>query len=46
VEVARRGDEIIVRDSKDASGPALSFTLTEWHAFTRGVVQGEFSDFQ
>ena len=31
-----------VRDSKNPSGPALTFTATEWVAFTAGVRAGEF----
>jgi hypothetical protein len=31
-----------VRDSKDRSGPVLSFTPAEWAAFTAGVRDGEF----
>jgi hypothetical protein len=34
---------VAVRDSKDAAGPALVFTLAEWLAFERGVRAGEFS---
>ena len=31
-----------VRDSKDRHGPVLTFTVSEWHAFMRGVRDGEF----
>lgn len=31
-----------VRDSKDAAGPALVFSLAEWVAFVQGVRAGEF----
>lgn len=31
-----------VRDSKDPSGPALSFSAAQWAAFTAGVRAGEF----
>lgn len=32
-----------VRDSKlGAEGPILAFTLSEWAAFTSGVLNGEF----
>ena len=31
-----------VRDSKNPTGPALTFTATEWTAFTAGVRAGEF----
>lgn len=41
---AKRGEDpiIVVRDSKDPSGPHLHFTVAEWDAFTAGVVAGEF----
>ncbi|WP_433301529.1 DUF397 domain-containing protein [Actinoplanes sp. CA-030573] len=42
VEVRRVGETIEVRDSKDRTGPALSFTLDEWAAFTGGVKDEEF----
>ena len=42
VEVARNLPGIVaVRDSKDRSGPALTFTPAEWEAFTAGVKSGE-----
>jgi len=42
VEVADVGGRVLVRDSKDADGPALSFTRGEWAAFTNGIRAGEF----
>ncbi|WP_330229572.1 DUF397 domain-containing protein [Nocardia sp. NBC_00508] len=43
VEVAHlSGSMVGVRDSKDASGPVLVFTPSEWDAFTAGVQDGEF----
>ncbi|TDC10881.1 DUF397 domain-containing protein [Nonomuraea longispora] len=43
VEFARgTGGEILIRDSKDPSGPALAFTPGEWRAFVRGVRHDEF----
>jgi hypothetical protein len=33
---------VTVRDSKDAAGPTLVFTLAEWVAFLKGVQAGEF----
>jgi len=33
---------VAVRDSKDPSGPVLTFTPAEWHAFVAGVRDGEF----
>jgi hypothetical protein len=42
VEARRMGDTIQLRDSKDRSGPVLSFTLAGWTAFTAGVKGAEF----
>jgi hypothetical protein len=43
VEVAALPDgRIGVRDSKDAEGPVLRFTPSEWKAFIGGVQSGEF----
>jgi predicted secreted Zn-dependent protease len=43
VEVAKTGDEFLVRDSKDANSPILKFTGEEWAAFVAGINAGEFS---
>jgi hypothetical protein len=43
VEVANlSGGHRGVRDSKNPTGPALVFTLSEWNAFIGGVKDGEF----
>jgi hypothetical protein len=43
VEVARNLPGIVaVRDSKDRSGPVLTFAPDEWTAFTAGVREGQF----
>jgi hypothetical protein len=45
VEVAAVGDSsgvVPVRDSKDPSGPALTFTSTAWTAFLTAVREGDF----
>jgi Domain of unknown function (DUF397) len=43
VEIARNLPGIVaVRDSKDRSGPVLTFTAAEWDTFTAGVRGGEF----
>jgi hypothetical protein len=43
VEVAGLPDGSIgVRDSKDAAGPVLQFTHSEWQAFIGGARNGEF----
>jgi hypothetical protein len=44
VEVARVGDLIGVRHSKDPSGPVLTFTVSEFQAFLDGTRNGEFDD--
>jgi hypothetical protein len=44
VEVARSGDAILVRDSKNPAGPTLAFTAEEFAAFIDGVTKGEFDD--
>jgi hypothetical protein len=41
VEVGEVGD-VLVRDSKDPSGPVLRFTREEWAAFVGGAEAGEF----
>ncbi len=33
---------VAVRDSKDPSGPTLSFTRREWSLFREGMKSGEF----
>jgi predicted secreted Zn-dependent protease len=42
VEVAHDGPLTWVRDSKDPSGPRLSFNAREWEAFLTGVRANEF----
>ncbi|GAA1820097.1 DUF397 domain-containing protein [Planosporangium flavigriseum] len=41
-EVRDRGDAIDVRDSKNPTGPMLTFTPADWAAFVEGVKAGEF----
>lgn len=43
VEWSIDGHQVRVRDSKDPSGPVLSFTHSEWDAFRRGMQAGEGS---
>jgi hypothetical protein len=47
LETARTpdGGHLAVRDSKDKSGPVLTFTPGEWRAFVAGVKNGEFDCF-
>lgn len=42
VAVARDGDTVLVRDSKDPDGPTLRFTRGEWRAFVAAARDGEF----
>ncbi|MGS2642599.1 DUF397 domain-containing protein [Streptosporangium sp. LJ11] len=43
VEVARlAGGRVGVRDSKDLSGPILTFAPGAWNSFVGGVKDGEF----
>lgn len=44
VEVDRTSaaPDVLVRDSKDLSIPALRFTADEWRAFVAGCKAGEF----
>ena len=43
IEVAFFGDGVAIRDSKDRSGPMLTFSPTEWEAFLAGVRRGDFN---
>ena len=42
VEVRDQGDTITVRDTKNPTGPMLTFTPNEWRAFIDGAKDGEF----
>jgi hypothetical protein len=43
VEVGFAPDGTVgVRDTKDPTGPVLTFASTAWEAFTRGIRAGEF----
>jgi hypothetical protein len=43
VEVAFLPNSLVgVRDSKNPSGPALTFTAAEWSTFTSAAARGEF----
>jgi hypothetical protein len=43
VEVMDTGADVMVRDSKNPTGPALTFTRDEWRAFIGGVHDNEFT---
>ncbi|TMM30796.1 MAG: DUF397 domain-containing protein [Actinobacteria bacterium] len=42
VEIRENNGTIQVRDSKDPSGPILTFNAKEWAAFIGGAKDGEF----
>ena len=43
VEAAKLSNgHLLIRDSKDKTGPMLAFTPSEWRAFIDGVKDGEF----
>ena len=42
VEIAETPAVVLVRDSKDASGPVLRFAASGWEGFLAGVRDGEF----
>ncbi|WP_328461606.1 DUF397 domain-containing protein [Streptomyces sp. NBC_00448] len=44
IEVAHAEDRVATRDSKNPTGPALSFTREAWVAFLGGVEAGDFGD--
>jgi hypothetical protein len=41
VEVAFVDDGVLVRDSKDRSGPVLEFTTEQWRGFLRHLTSEE-----
>ncbi|GAA3977510.1 hypothetical protein GCM10023085_69920 [Actinomadura viridis] len=40
VEIARLRSGVAARDSKDAAGPVLSFSRSEWGVFMKAVKDG------
>lgn len=44
VEVAALGEGVGIRDSKDPTGPTLSFDRAEFAVFAAGVKAGDFDD--
>lgn len=42
VEIAFVANGVLVRHSRNPSGPVLSFTHSEWRAFLTGTHNGEF----
>jgi Domain of unknown function (DUF397) len=45
VEVAFDGRLVLVRNSRDRTGPVLSFTQSEWAAFLIGARNGNFDGY-
>jgi Domain of unknown function (DUF397) len=43
VEVARFGEAVAVRDSKNPDGPKLALSPAAWYAFTRTIKDGSTS---
>jgi hypothetical protein len=41
-EVRDRGDAVDMRDSKNPTGPVLTFTPDAWAAFIEGVKHGDY----
>ena len=44
VQVAPKGNVIIIRDSKSPDGPFLTYSRAEWKTFVEGVRRGDFDD--
>lgn len=42
VEVRRQAATVDVRDTKDRTGPMLSFPADAWQSFVAGIHNGEF----
>ena len=41
VEIACGGQSVMMRDSRDRSGPVLAFTAPQWSAFLRRIRNGD-----
>jgi predicted secreted Zn-dependent protease len=44
VQVARRGDHILVGNTNNPDGQVSEFTTDEWRNFLAGVKMGDFDD--
>lgn len=42
VEVAPANGKILIRDSKDQSGPIIQYSARSWQAFLGGAKKGQF----
>jgi hypothetical protein len=43
VEVAILGESVLVRDSKDRTGPVLHFSIPAWRTFVAALTTGELT---
>jgi hypothetical protein len=44
VEVAADQNSILIRNSRQPSGPLIEYTPEEWHEFVSGIKKGDFDD--
>jgi predicted secreted Zn-dependent protease len=44
VKVAVSGQTVFIGDTKEPSGPVLSYTPAEWRDFVFGIKNGDFDD--
>lgn len=44
VEVTADRNLILIRNSRQPSGPLLEYTPEEWHEFVSGIKKGDFDD--
>jgi predicted secreted Zn-dependent protease len=44
VQVASTENGILLGNTRQPTGPVISYTLDEWHAFVAGIKQGDFDD--
>lgn len=44
IRVASRGDDVLFSDSKNPSGPFLTYSKAEWQTFAEAIRQGDFDD--
>lgn len=42
IQVAPRGDRVIIRDSVNPHGPVLACSRDDWHAFVSRIRHGDF----
>jgi predicted secreted Zn-dependent protease len=44
VEVAADRDVVLIRNSRQPSGPLVEYTPEEWHEFVSGIKNGDFDN--